>query len=61
MPHLTNGGGLNGNVTLDARSLLDDLDPDLLDGSFSPDWFLVFPGDSLADGEPTQQDHVTHR
>jgi Ca2+-binding RTX toxin-like protein len=57
--NLINGGGLNGTVKLDAASLRDDLTHDYLWGSYGPDWFITFPGDELAPGEPGRPDRVT--
>jgi Ca2+-binding RTX toxin-like protein len=58
--NLKNGGGLNGAVRLDG-SVLDDALADLLEGSWGADWFIVFPTDTFAAGEPAPNDRVTHK
>jgi hypothetical protein len=58
--NLTNGGGLNGEVKLDAASVLDDFTHDYLWGSYSRDWFIAFPDDELAPHEPLPGDRVTY-
>jgi Ca2+-binding RTX toxin-like protein len=57
---LVNGGGYNGSYTLDG-SLFDDELLDTLEGSWNPDWFIVFPTDQFADGEPAGNDRVTNK
>jgi Ca2+-binding RTX toxin-like protein len=58
--NLQTGGGLTGGVTLDG-SVVDDALADMLEGSWSADWFIVFPGDTFAPGEPTPGDRVTYK
>jgi Ca2+-binding RTX toxin-like protein len=58
--YLIEGGGLNASYTLNGSVFDDDL-LDTLEGSWSPDWFIVFPTDQFADGEPTPTDRVTYK
>ena len=52
--NLTNGGGLNGNVTLNARTVFDDGAADLLTGSAGLDWFFAGANDKITDKHPTE-------
>ena len=52
--NLTNGGGLNGNVTLNTRTVLDDGAADLLTGAAGLDWFFVGSQDKVTDKHPSE-------
>ena len=47
--HLQNGGGLNGTAVLDATTVTDDGDADLIVGGSGRDWFFIGAGDLIDD------------
>lgn len=47
--NLANGGGLNGNITLNARTVIDDDAYDVLTGSAGMDWFFAGANDKATD------------
>jgi Ca2+-binding RTX toxin-like protein len=57
--HLLNGGGLNGDATLDATSVLDDATHDCLWGAYARDWFITYDLDEFAPDEPGNRDRHT--
>jgi Ca2+-binding RTX toxin-like protein len=57
--NLVNGGGRNGDLTLDAGSVLNDGVHDDLWGSYSTDWFITFSDDQLVDALLGRKDRLT--
>jgi Ca2+-binding RTX toxin-like protein len=52
------GTGTSTDPKLNDGTLLDDGESDFLEGSFSPDWLVIFPMDALHADEPTRRDYL---